>query len=166
MAGRNPAITSDLERRRILKHITTLALVLASALFLGTPPAHAADHWYEFPADQAIQSPLGQEKLLPGIKLFMKGQSHPGVAKKLGEFKSNQRSNKFGKSAQQACDVAFLSGLIALQQRAEREGGDAVIDIYTITKNQRYESPEKYKCITGFAVSNVALEGTVVKLSR
>ncbi len=149
-----------------MKPITTLALVLASALLFCAPPVHAADHWYELPADQAIQSPLGQEKLLPGIKLFMKGQSHPGVAKKLGEFKSNQRSNKFGKSAQEACDRAFVSALISLQQRAEREGGNAVIDIYTITKNQRYESPEKYRCITGFAVSNVALMGTVVKLGH
>ena len=147
-----------------MKRITTLALALSAALLFCAPSLHAADEWHELPAAAAIKSPLGQEKLLPNIQVFMKGQSHPGIAKKLGEFKTNQRSNKFGKSVQVACDTAFLSGLIALQKRAEREGGNAVVDIYTITKNQKYESPENFKCIAGSMISNVALMGTVVTL--
>jgi len=149
-----------------LKKIPSFALVFAAAILFYAPSVHAADQWFEFPAAQAITSPLGQEKLLPNIPVFMKGQSHPGVVKKFGEFKSNQRSSKFGKSVQEACDTAFLSGLIALQKRAEREGGNAVVDIYTITKNQKYESPKNYKCIAGSMISNVALMGTVVKLGK
>lgn len=147
-----------------MQRITTLALALAAALLFCAPSLHAADEWHEFPAAAAIKSPLGQEKLLPNIQVFMKGQSHPGIAKKFREFKTNQRSSKFGKSVQEACDTAFLSGLIALQKRAEREGGNAVVDIYTITKNQKYESPDNYKCIAGSMISNVALMGTVVTL--
>ena len=149
-----------------MQRITTLALALAAALLFCAPSLHAADQWHEFPAAAAIKSPLGQEKLLPNIQVFMKGQSHPGIVKKFGEFKTNQRSSKFGKSAQEACDTTFLSGLIALQKRAEREGGNAVVDIYTITKNQKYESPKNYKCIAGSMISNVALMGTVVKLGK
>jgi uncharacterized protein YbjQ (UPF0145 family) len=147
-----------------LKRITTLALALSAALLFCAPSLHAADEWQEFPAAAAIKSPLGQKKLLPTIQVFMKGQSHPGIVKKFREFKTNQRSSKFGKSVQEACDTAFLSGLIALQKRAEREGGNAVVDIYTITKNKKFESPENYQCIAGSMISNVALMGTVVTL--
>jgi len=96
----------------------------------------------------------------------MKGQKNPGVAQKYGEFQSNKRSNAFGKSKDIACQMAFLSAIIALQERAVREGGNAVIDIYsnTNTKNKVYESAEKFNCISGAVTANVSLKGTVVKL--
>ena len=143
--------------------IATL-LALALSLFFFSSPLYAADSWHELSAAKAIDSSLGKEKLLPEVKLYMKGQAHPTVTKKFGEFKSNQRSNKFGKSVETACDTAFISALIALQKRAEREGGNAVIDIYTVTKDEEHVSAKTFKCISGFAVANVALKGTVVKL--
>ena len=142
----------------------TLTLIVSTVFLALALPSFAADEWHELSASNAINSALGQEKLNKDIRVFMKGQSHPSVTKKFGEYKSNQRANKFGKSVETACDTAFLSALIALQQRAVREGGNAVIDIYTITKNQQYESPENFKCISGGFVANVALMGTVVTL--
>ena len=143
-----------------------LTLIVSITLLVCAIPAFAADSWHELSASNAISSALGQEKLDKDIRVFMKGQSHPAVTKKFGEYKSNQRANKFGKSIETACDTAFLSALIALQQRAVREGGNAVIDVYTITKNQQYESPENFKCIAGGFVANVALMGTVVTLAH
>lgn len=147
-----------------MKHIVAIVLVSGLALLSLTTSSRAADNWNEFPAAEAIHGSLGQEKLMPTIQLFMKGQSHPAVSKTFGEFKTNKRSNKFGKSIEGACDVAFVSALISLQERAVREGGNAVIDIYSVTKDEDYENPEKYRCISGFAVANVALKGTVASL--
>lgn len=127
-------------------------------------PGLAADSWHQFSARDAQSGSLGKAKLTPNVKLFMKGEAHPKVVKTLGEFKSNQRTNGFGKSAQVACDTAFISALIALQGRAEKEGGNAVIDIFTITKDKPFESAEQYSCIKGGFVTNVALKGTVAIL--
>lgn len=129
-------------------------------------PALAKDDWHQFSAKDAQASALGKDSLKPEVKLFMKGEKHAKVLKRLGEFKSNKRGNAFGKSAQEACDRTFISALIALQERAAKEGGNAVIDIYTITRDQKFESVDQYSCIKGGMVANVALMGTVAELAE
>lgn len=141
--------------------VFALLAVPAAATF-----ASAQDERHELPVKHALNSEVGKAKLVKGVKVFMKGQGHPGVAKRYREFKSNKRSNALGKSDQNACDVAFLSALIALQQRAEREGGNAVIDIYSVTKDQKYQSADSYACVSGSMIANVALRGTVVRLGK
>ncbi|HEY5674210.1 MAG TPA: hypothetical protein VIR78_10925 [Malonomonas sp.] len=141
-------------------------IVVLFALVLAAPQAFAADAWHQFSAKQAQSSQLGKDKLNPDIKLFMKGEGHAKIIKSYGEFKTNQRSNGFGKSAEVACEKAFISALIALQGRAVKEGGNAVVDIYTITKDKVFESAEEYSCIKGGFVTNVALKGTVVTLAE
>ncbi|WP_321367100.1 hypothetical protein [uncultured Desulfuromusa sp.] len=126
----------------------------------------AADSWHQFSVQDAIKSPLGQDKLRADISLYMKGQKHPNVLKRMGEYKANKRTNGFGKSAQQVCERVFISALMALQDRAAREGGNAVVDIYTITKDKAFESATEYSCIKGGIVGNVALMGTVAKISE
>jgi len=134
-------------------------------LLLSTAtPTLAADSWHQFSAQEAQASQLGKEKLNPDIRLYMMGEQHTKVLKELGSYKSNKRTNSIGKSDQIACDTAFLSALIALQDRAVKEGGNAVADIYSITKNKKVESAEQYSCVKGAFVTNVALMGTVVKL--
>ncbi|SDZ74663.1 hypothetical protein SAMN05660420_00091 [Desulfuromusa kysingii] len=145
---------------------TLFVTILATMICFGTLVAQtqAADNWYKFSAQEAMDSSLGNDKLRPEIRLYMKGQKHPGIVKKMGEYKANKRTNGFGKSAQQVCERAFISALMALQDRAVREGGNAVIDIYTITKNIEFESATEYSCIKGGVVGNVALMGTVAKI--
>lgn len=145
-----------------------LAVILVSMICFGAlvTQVKAADNWHQFSAQEAIDSSLGQDKLRTEISLYMKGQQHPAVSKKLGEYKANKRTNGFGKSAQQVCERAFISALMALQDRASKEGGNAVIDIYTITRDKKFESATKYSCIKGGIVGNVALMGTVAKISK
>lgn len=142
----------------------TATFFFALSLLFSPAPLLAADTWHELSAANALKSPMGQDKLLPDIKVYLKGQPHPGVAREFGEFATNQRSNAFGKPAETACNTAFLSAVIALQKRAVREGGNAVIDIYSITRDEKFESAEKFRCIAGMIISNVALKGTVVTL--
>ena len=143
----------------------TILLGLFTLAIIATP-APAKDTWHRFSARDAQVGDVGKKGLNPDIKLFMKGEKHGKVIKRLGEYKSNKRSNGFGKPALIACDRAFISALSSLQDRAEKEGGNAVIDIYSITKDKIFESAEEYSCIKGGVISNVALMGTVAELAE
>lgn len=149
-----------------MKKWFAMFMLVSFALAAFATPALAKDAWHQFSAKDAQASSLGKDKLKPGVKLYMLGEKHAKVLKRHGEFKSNKRSNGFGKSAQAACDRTFISALMALQDRALREGGNAVIDIYTITKDKKFESAEQYSCIKGGFVTNVALMGTVADLAE
>ena len=95
----------------------------------------------------------------------MKGESHPKVARELGTFTSNRRTNAFNKSDRDACHIAFLSAVIALQERARSEGGNAVVDIRSITRHNDLDSATDYRCVAGAVVANVVLTGHVVELA-
>jgi uncharacterized protein YbjQ (UPF0145 family) len=57
-----------------------------------------------------------------------------------------------------------LSAVLELQERAVKEGGDAVVGIKSNWKNQETVSDTEYVCADGSLMSGVALKGTVVKL--
>lgn len=124
--------------------------------------AAAGDKVLKFPVKHALNSKLGKDKMLDDIRVYMVGQGHPGVGRTYREYQSNKRSN--GLSDQAACDKAFLSAIIGLQQRADREGGNAVIDIFSISNNKKTKSAETYSCLRGRSMANVILRGTVVRL--
>jgi hypothetical protein len=98
------------------------------------------------------------------IKLYWGTQKTPAVATKMGEFTSNKKTNAANKSDQDACDLAFISAVIALQQRARKEGGNAVVNIRSVYKGEDSDSPTEFVCGAGKIMAGVALRGTVVKL--
>ena len=140
-------------------------LLLLAACASAAMPAAARDTFHDLPVEEAKQSELGAEKLLD-VPFYMKGQEHPAVAQDLGVFTSNRRTNAFNKSDEQACEIAFLSAVIALQERARKQGGDAVVEVRSITKHNDLESPTQYRCVAGNLIANVALEGRVVRLGK
>jgi hypothetical protein len=143
-----------------------LSACLLALLFLVTPSAALArSDLLDLSVAEAKGSALGQAKLLD-VRFYMAGQSHRRVVESFGVSRSNRRTNAFGKSDEEACEVAFLSAIIALQGRAKAQGGNALIDIRSVTKDNDLSSASKYRCAVGFAIANVALEGRVVKLAR
>lgn len=143
-----------------------LSACLLALLFLVTPSAALArSDLLDLSVAEAKGSALGQAKLLD-VRFYMAGQSHRRVVESFGVSRSNRRTNAFGKSDDEACEVAFLSAIIALQNRAKAQGGDALIDIRSVTRDNDLSSASKYRCAVGFAIANVALEGRVVKLAR
>jgi hypothetical protein len=100
------------------------------------------------------------------VALYFAGQRHPAVVKTMGEFATNKKTNAFGKSDLQACQHVFLSAVIELQERARKEGGNAVIDIKSNYKNELRESATEYTCGAGAVVAGVALTGEVVTLRK
>jgi hypothetical protein len=139
-------------------------MVLGACAFAASPAA-ARETFHDLSAEDAARSAEGVEKLLE-VPFYLKGQKHPAVAQDLGVFKSNRRTNAFNKSDEKACEIAFLSAVIALQKRAQRQGGDAVVDIRSITKHRDLESPTLYRCVAGDVIANVALEGRVVRFAK
>ncbi len=127
--------------------------------------AYARSTFHDFEAKQAAESEIGKAKLL-GIPFYMSGQKHPKMGRDFGEFTSNKRTNAFNKTDQAACDIAFLSAIISLQNRALKSGADAVIDIKSITKHNNLTSATSYRCAAGNVVANVVLTGRVVKFEK
>jgi len=145
-----------------VKKLGVMVLLLFLALTVAMNNAAAEDRVLKFPVKHALNSKTGKEKMLDDIRVYMVGQGHPGVDRSYREYQSNKRST--GMSDQAACDLAFLSAIIGLQQRADREGGNAVIDIFSITNNKKLKSSETYSCLRGRSMANVILRGTVVRL--
>ena len=139
----------------------TALLTCVVFLMLATPAA-ARDDFYNLPVKKATESDKGKETLLH-VPFYMAGQKHARVDNDLGTFKANRRTNAFNKSDERACNIAVHSPIISLQERARKLGGDAVVDIKSITKNQSLVSATEFRCVAGNVVANVALTGRIVK---
>jgi len=141
-------------------------LILLIALVVALPAA-ARDDRLKFPVQGALAKGQNyKEKLDPQVKLYFGKPSKLKVAKTIGEWTSNKKTNAFNKTDQEACDIAFISAAVSLQDRAKREGGNAVINIHSVYKNDKFESASEYMCGAGTTMAGVALRGTVVTLGK
>ena len=134
------------------------------ACLLFVQRAEARDTLHNWDVQEALQQ--GQQKgvILDNVKVYFAGQTHPEVEKKINEFRTNRKTNAFNKSDKEACLWTFFSAIKSLQERALREGGNAVIDIKSNYKNQEFVSATEFQCGAGTFVAGVALKGTVVTL--
>ncbi|TDN68902.1 excinuclease ABC subunit A [Paraburkholderia sp. BL10I2N1] len=144
-----------------MKRQLMLATLFAT---LATSHAFARDTVHDYPVDEALQSEPG--KVSDDIPLYFAGQRHPAVVKSQGEFATNKKTNAFGKSDEVACKHVFLSAVIELQERARKEGGNAVINIKSNYRNELRESATQYTCGAGAVIAGVALIGDVVTLKK
>jgi uncharacterized protein YbjQ (UPF0145 family) len=140
-------------------------LLCGLVLVLAASTAQARSTFHDLEVKHATESEIGQVKLLD-VPFYMMGQKHPKAGRDFGEFKSNKRTNALNKTDQAACEIAFLSAIISLQNRALKLGADAVIDIRSITKHNDLESSTNYRCAAGNVVANVVLTGRVVKFGK
>jgi len=138
-------------------------IALAVLVALITLPVTARDDHNMYSIEDALKAPKAQEKLDPNVNLYFGEQKHPKVAKSFGEAHTNKKTNAFNKSDKEACEWTFLSAVLELQKRANKEGGNAVINIKSNYKNIEHSSKTEYMCGNGALMSGVALKGTVVK---
>jgi len=143
-----------------MKH-TILALV-ACAFMVTTAEARDSKGMYEY--KEAMETADAKAKLGTDVKFFFGKQAAPAVAKEMGEFTSNKKTNAFNKTDVVACQWAFLSAMLSLRDRAKNMGGDAVINIKSYYKKNLIESNTQFECGAGAMVAGVTLKGTVVKL--
>ncbi len=140
----------------------TIGIAAVLLLVAAARPAEGRDDHLMFPIKDALAS-KDAAKLDPTIKLFF-GKSRPAVAKTIGTWTTNKKANGFGKGDKEACERAFASAMIALQQRARAEGGDAVVGITSYYKKIVTVSDREYMCGAGSLMAGVAFRGEVVKL--
>ena len=141
-------------------------LLLTALIAALASPAFGRDTHHMYPIKEALEAPEAQSKLDKDVKLFFGSQPQAKSAKVLGEWSTNKKTNAFNKSDKQACEWAFLSAVLELQERAHKEGGDAVVNIKSNYKNSERSSEDEYLCGAGALMAGVALKGTVVKLSK
>jgi len=138
------------------------ALVLLAVL-VAPLAASARNDEVILPVQGALESEVG-DRVPTDVKFFMKGQSHPGVAKEMATLSTNQSTRGAFRSDSSACNVAFVSALRKLASRAQQSGGDAVINVVSITREKTTESATEFRCVAGSVVVHVGLKGTIVKL--
>mgnify|MGYP000936543396 CR=1 FL=1 len=139
-------------------------LPLLATLLLAPSAAQARDEHLSLPIKDALETPAAQSKLDKDVKLYFGKQKHPKPAKTLGEWKTNKKTNAFNKSDKAACEWVFLSAVLELQERARKEGGNAVINIRSNYKSHEKSSETEYTCGAGALMAGVAFKGTIVRL--
>ena len=147
-----------------MKKIIPLLVVLT--LSATSNYALARDDRNLYSIEEALNTPAAKEKLMPSVKLYFATQKHPKVVSDLGEWKTNKKTNAFNKTDKEACQWTFLSAILELQERAVKEGGNAVIDIVSNYKNTEHSSPTEFMCGNGALMSGVAFKAKVAKLEN
>jgi hypothetical protein len=118
----------------------------------------------KFPIAGALESADAKDKLSGDVKFYFGNQKHAAPKRKMGSATSNKKTNFFHKDPNEACNRAFVSALISFQGSALRDGGNAVINLKSVTKNQDFVSETEYQCNVGNITGGVALRGDIVKL--
>jgi len=147
-----------------MKQLATVLLTIA--LMLGFSAAEARDEIQNFSIDDALVRGEEEGVLQSSIQLYFGDQEHPAVEEERGEYTSNKKTNAFGKSDLKACQWAFLSAMKSLQDRAIKEGGNAVINIRSFYKKNDLVSATEFVCGAGATVAGVTMIGEVVKLAE
>jgi uncharacterized protein YbjQ (UPF0145 family) len=140
-------------------------VALFTLLVIAPVVSQARETEHFFAAKEAAESDLGKAKLY-SVPFYLKGQKHPRVAKTIFELSTDQSTRGIFRSDTASCQVAFLSAIRELQTQAQAKGGDAVIDIVSITSGKLTESSTDYRCIAGTTVVHVGLKGKIVKLGK
>ncbi len=143
-----------------------LLVIMVVSLLSVSSASDARDSVEEYSINDLLELEQSKSKLGSDIKFFFGDQSHGKVLKKYGEFKTNKKTNAFGKSDLEACQKAFLSAMISLRDRAVKLGGNAVINIKSNYKNNLTSSKDNFQCGAGAIIAGVALVGTVVEIKQ
>lgn len=134
----------------------------ATLLLAGAQGAFARDDAQLYPVS-GVMSMSGVDS---SVGMYFGNTPHPAVVKKLGTFPTNRKTSSVGKSDQQACNWAALAAVKTLQERALKEGGNAVINIKSYYKKNEVSHDDQFECHAGTFVTGVALIGDVVKLAK
>ena len=143
--------------------------IIAAAILLfsfNVSYASAADVKKKFMIENAKMDSAARSVLEGDIKMYWGDQPYPKVIEKHGVFKTSKRTNGFMKDNEQACSHALASALLVFQDRALREGGNAVIGLVSNIKDIEEPSTTQYSCLVGAMMVNVALKGTVVTIEN
>jgi uncharacterized protein YbjQ (UPF0145 family) len=143
-----------------------LSIAITAAAFGSTLPAQARDTKLMMPLAAAMADNDAQGRLGDSVKFYFGSQKTPQVLQKLSTDQTSQKTNSVGKSAEKACNWAFLSAMLRLQARAQELGANAVVNIVSNYKNVEMSSETEFECHDGAMMTGVALKGDFVKIKQ
>lgn len=141
-----------------MKTSVKMAAVCAATLLLATGCGRDTKH--EFLISDAMNSPLAQEVLDPGIKVQFATGGGQIVRKGMV---SNKKTNAANKSDEEACIRAFLSAVKQFQESARDAGANKVVNLISYYKKKPYSSTTRYECHAGGVLAGVALKGDLAQ---
>ncbi|WGL15268.1 excinuclease ABC subunit A [Microbulbifer bruguierae] len=137
-------------------------VILAVVLSVVALEASARESIQNFSLENAMQREDFKSRLGDDIKLYFGETAHPEVTRKVGQVSTSKKTNAFNKSDRVACEWALLSALISLQEQARQSGANAVVNIESNYKHNRYSSTNEFQCGAGNVIAGVALTGSTV----
>ena len=143
-----------------------LRTLVAAVCVFALTTAGARDTRSMLSIDEAMNTAGAEEKLDGSVRFYFGDQSHPKVVTRHGEYMSNKKTNAFNKTDKWACEWAFLSAMLSFQERAQREGGNAVVNIRSYYKKNLISSTSEFECGAGAVIAGVTFLGDVVTLAR
>lgn len=141
-----------------------ISILLVNLLLISN--AGARNTIIGYSVDEALAHAKAKSVLGEDIHFYFGEQQHGKVIKKLGEIRTNKKTNAFNKTDTEACQWAFLSAMKALKNRAIQMGGNAVVNIRSNYKNNLTSSNDSFQCGAGNIVAGVALVGIVVNIEE
>jgi len=148
-----------------MKKLTLPLMALLACSALTTTSTYARDDVSKFSVTELLKTEKAKNALLD-VPVYFATQKYETVAKTFGEISTNKKTNAFMKSDREACEWVMLSALKALQQRAVKEGMDAVVNIESNYKKRHFASETEFECGAGSLMAGVALKGTLVKFKK
>lgn len=142
----------------------TLSIVCALLFALSANTAFARDTKVMLNIEEIMQTADYQDKLDPEIKFYFGDQPYGEIQRSYGTYVTNKKTNAFNKGDHEACRWVTLTALLTLQERAKREGGNAIVDITSYYKKRTLKSDIDIECHAGTFIAGTALRGKIVKL--
>jgi hypothetical protein len=140
-------------------------LVLISMVLFSYSVGHARNTVHRVSIEEALAWGEQEGLLSDSIRLYFGEQEYPKIERHLGTYTSNKKTNSVGKSDEKACQWAFLSAMVSLQDRATAEGGNAVVNIHSNYYQNEFSSTTEFECGAGAVVAGVTMVGEVVQLA-
>lgn len=141
-----------------MKFGLVLAALLATIPFTGI--AQARDTTHRFPVADPMATSTAEE--FNNVRFYFGDETYPQATRTIGVYTTRRTTNAFMKADKEACDWGFLSAIKTLWERALKEGGNAVVEIKSVTTGETVNSSSEYVCRAGNVVAKVYLEGKVV----
>jgi len=142
----------------------TLVFSILVVCLLWSTDSQARNTRLVLSIQDVLQSEKAKATLGNGVRFYFGNQKHPTPTSKLGTYTTNKKTNAFNKSDKEACEWVFLSALVQLRDRAQAEGGNAVVNVVSYYKKSVFSSATQFECHAGNVVAGVALRGDVVTI--
>lgn len=126
--------------------------------------AQARDTRYTFGVDAALATTEAKDRFDDSVQFYFGGRPYPDPVQTFGIHESGRRLLSPTQSDEVGCQLAFVEALAALRDAAKEAGANAIVDIKSISNNREFRSESEFECHSGYVVSDVTLEGKLVKL--